>query len=142
MIIHSVAEILGQRKLPQTTPTSTVRDACRVMEEFDVGSVAVLDDGALVGILCERDVIRKCVCGARHTSVTMVKDIMTHDPAVVTINSGVAEALRIMIDGEFRHLPVVDGAETVGMISIRDVPTEYRMMLERYEEFVAARPAG
>lgn len=139
MIIHSVAEILGQRKLPQTTPTSTVRDACHVMDAFNVGSVAVLEDGALVGILCERDVIRKCVCGSRHTAETMVKNIMTHDPAVVTLNAGVAEALRIMMDGEFRHLPVVDGGETVGMLSIRDVPTEYRMMLERYEEFVATK---
>lgn len=140
MIIHSVAEIIGQRKLPQTSPTATVREACTVMEEFNVGSVAVLDEGALVGILCERDVIRKCVCESRHTAETHVHEVMTRDPKVVTLNAGVAEALRIMMDGEFRHLPVVDGAETVGMLSIRDVPTEYRMMLERYEEFIHAKP--
>lgn len=140
MIIHSVSEIIGQRKLPHTTPTATVRDACGVMEEFNVGSVAVLDQGALVGILCERDVIRKCVCGARRTAETQVQEVMTRDPRVVTLNAGVAEALRIMIDGEFRHLPVVDGDRTVGMLSIRDVPTEYRMMLERFEEFSNHKP--
>ncbi len=137
MVIQSVAQIVEHREIPQTSPDETVRKACHVLDRLNVGALVVLEEDTLVGILSERDVIRKCICQSKRTSDTMVREIMTPNPQVVSVNSGPADALRVMVDGGFRHLPVLSRGKVVGLLSIRDVPTEYRLMLERYKEHVA-----
>lgn len=135
MVLESVARILGGRPLPQTGPDDTVRDACAALDAMNVGALAVLDGDRLVGILSERDVIRKCICQGRRTAETRVREIMTPDPKVIAIGESLAAALRLMIEGGFRHVPVLDGSRVAGLLSMRDIPTEYRLMLERYTEY-------
>ena len=141
MIIKSVAQIIGNRSLPKTTPDATVREACHVLDELNVGALAVLDGTELVGVISERDVIRKCICQSRLTGETRVRDIMTTGPFVISVTESLSEALKIMVDGGFRHLPVMDGSRTVGLLSMRDIPTEYRLMLERYTEYLESKAA-
>ncbi len=131
MIIQSVDQVIGTRPLPHIAPDATVRDACYELDRLNVGALAVIDGDALVGVVSERDVIRKCVCAGRPTGVTRVSAIMTRDPVVVGSNETLTEALLQMIDGGFRHLPVVRGGSVIGLLSIRDIPSEYRLMLER-----------
>jgi CBS domain-containing protein len=97
----------------------------------------VVEDGRLVGILSERDVMRKCIGGNRRTDETSVAEIMTTDPATIEADASLADAFRVMTQGRFRHLPVTDGGRLVAMLSIRDIPTEYRLMYERYVESFA-----
>ena len=137
VIISTVAKLIDGRTLAKTTPQQTVREACEVMCELDVGAVVVLDEERLVGVLSERDVIRKVVCKGRHSADTAVSDIMTASPQTIAANGQLAQALEIMGKGGFHHVPVVDGTTTIGMLSADDIPEEYRMLLERFKEMRA-----
>ena len=142
MIIKTIDVLLKGRKLVSVSPEATVKDACAQLDAHGVGALAVLRDGQLAGILSERDVIRRCVAAGRKTGETRVRDIMS--PRVVTIrrDQSLADAQTRMIEGGFRHMPLVDDAGTpVGMLSMRDIPTEYRLMVERFREYTALEAA-
>jgi CBS domain-containing protein len=94
----------------------------------------VLEDARLVGVLSERDVIRKCVCRNRHTAETSVSEIMTADPITIDADGTLARSLEIMGEGGFHHVPVLQHGKPVGLLSSDDVPEEYRMMLERFKK--------
>lgn len=136
MVIKSIYELLAGRPLFSVSPGITVKEACSVLSEHDVGAVAVVEGGRLVGILSERDVIRRCIASDRMTAETRVSEVMTPDPVTVRPTASLADAQTRMLEGRFRHLPVVDSADTpIGMLSMRDIPTEYRLMVERFREY-------
>jgi CBS domain-containing protein len=135
MIIKSIREMMDGRTLASTTPTATVREACQVLAEHNVGALPVVEGGRLVGMFSERDVIRKCICGGRRTDETAVADIMTPEPKVIDIDGSLSDALGIMTRGAFRHLPVMENGALVGIVSIRDIPLEYRLMHDRFNEY-------
>jgi CBS domain-containing protein len=134
MIISNVAKLLQDRVLPEIASDRSVADACRVMCALDVRAVVVLQQGALVGVISERDVVRKCVCAGRHTAETSVSEAMTADPKTVEADADLARVLEIMGEGGFHHVPVLRAGETIGLISSDDIPEEYRMLLERFRE--------
>ncbi len=134
MHLRAVRDILGDRKLPSVPVDTTIRAAAEVLDHFNVGALAVLDGDRLVGVLSERDIIRRCVAQGADPATTRVGDAMTPDPQTVSVTEGVAAAFARMTDGHFRHMPVMDGDRCIGLLSVRDVPTEYRMMYERYQE--------
>ncbi|PWR01313.1 signal transduction protein [Meridianimarinicoccus roseus] len=140
MIIRSIEAILSDRPFHTITPDRSVRDACLQMAEADVGALAVMAQGRLVGILSERDVIRKCLASGRRTDETRVAEIMTADPVTIDAAAPLADAMGAMVTGGFRHLPVTRSGAAVGMLSMRDIPTEYRLMFERFREY--AGPAA
>ena len=131
----SIREVLGGRELAQVEAGQSISEAARVLDRLNVGTVVVLSDGRLSGILSERDIIRKCVAPGLSPDTTPVDTVMTAGPRCVGVDEGLAEAFHIMRDGGFRHVPVVEGETVVGLISIRDIPTEYRAMLEQFEAF-------
>jgi CBS domain-containing protein len=100
---------------------ATVREAVQQMNDSSVGSLVVLQLGQIVGIFTERDVLRRVVDTGLHPGVARVSDVMT--APVVTIDPGtrVTEAMEMMTNNRMRHLPVIDGGELVGMISIGDL---------------------
>lgn len=134
MHLRSVRDILGDRALPATAPDTTIRAAAEVLDRFNVGALAVVEGERLVGVLSERDIIRRCVAQGADPASTRVADAMTREPQTVRLTDGVAEAFARMQDGHFRHMPVMEGERCIGLLSVRDVPTEYRMMYERYQE--------
>jgi CBS domain-containing protein len=136
MIIKSIGDLLIGQSLVSVSPQQTVTETCHVMDAHNIGAVAVILDGTLVGILSERDVIRRCIVAGLDPAATRVNVVMTHKPIVIEHGESLAIAQSRMMDGGFRHLPVVDreGAP-VGMLSMRDIPTEYRLMVERYQGY-------
>jgi CBS domain-containing protein len=136
-MVGSLRDLLADRELDSVQPDVTVRLACHTLDARDVGAVVVLTDATLVGILSERDVIRKCVCSGRRTDETLVSDIMTPNPVVIDINCSITKALDTMRAGGFRHLPVMEGTAVVGLLSMRDIPTQNRLMLQRYQEYTS-----
>ncbi len=134
MIVSNVAQVIEHQSLAAIQVGDTVQEACKVMCELDVGAVVVQDGDALLGVLSERDVIRKCVCLGKHTAETRVADIMTADPKTIDAAGNLAEALEIMGNGGFHHVPVMRDGEAIGLLSADDIPEEYRMMLERFKE--------
>ena len=90
------------------------------MAFHEVGSLAVFDDGSLVGIITERDLARAMADGLDPSSAT-VREYMTPDPVTVTPDQDVKGAAAMMLDLGARHLPVREGGRVVGMLSIRDL---------------------
>lgn len=138
MIVSSVAQLIKDRPLADVSVDTSVRLACRLMCELDVGAVVVLDDGELVGVLSERDVIRRLLCTDRTADQTRVADIMTPLPQAMEAEGDVAQAIDIMRQGGFHHVPVLDNGTPVGLLSADDIPEEYRMLLERFREMRGA----
>jgi CBS domain-containing protein len=98
-----------------------VFDAIRVMAEKGVGALLVMDNNRLVGIVSERDYARKVILVGKSSKSTQVAEIMTTDPVSVTPHQSIDECLAIMTARGFRHLPVVDGDEVVGVLSLGDL---------------------
>jgi CBS domain-containing protein len=112
-----VSEIMTPDVLGLDPATSLV-EAARRMHERRVGAVVVTEAERLVGILTERDVLRAVATGAVDGPVA---DAMTRSPETIEPDESVGQAAALMIHGGFRHLPVVDGGDVVGMVSIRDL---------------------
>ncbi|MFZ1879110.1 MAG: CBS domain-containing protein [Gaiellaceae bacterium] len=113
-----VAEIMS-RSLLTVDPATALTEAARQMDERAVGAVLVFSEGRLVGILTERDVLRAVAAG--QTESASVGDCMTRNPETIEPSDRAGHAASIMIHGGFRHLPVLDGGEAVGIVSIRDL---------------------
>ncbi len=136
MIIRSISELLAGRQLITIDHCATVEDACALMDDHNIGALVVTDSTGMCGILSERDVIRRWMARGLVTEATQVFEIMTPNPISIGIQQSIADALSIMLDKGFRHVPVIDriGA-AVGMISLRDIPNEYRVMVERFRSY-------
>jgi CBS domain-containing protein len=113
----SVDEIMSRDVLCVDANTSLV-DAADRMHGRRVGAVVVLEGKRLVGILTERDVLRAVATGQ---VAGTVGDSMTASPDTIEVDESSGQAAALMIHGGFRHLPVVDGDDLVGMVSIRDL---------------------
>lgn len=108
---------------PVTLPaTAVVQDACRRMRDRRVGAVLVTDiDGRkLVGIFTGRDAVARVLADGRDPERTTLAEVMTPAPACMEPGGTAIEALRLMQDGGFRHVPVVDTGKVVGIVSHGD----------------------
>jgi len=107
------------RDLLRSDPEATLEEAARRMAARRVGSTLVFEGQRLVGILTERDVLRAVAEGG--VAGGRVRDWMTADPETIAPDEPAERAAAIMLHGGFRHLPVAEGAEVVGILSIRDL---------------------
>ena len=107
------------RQLLAVAPDDRLTEVAQRMVERDVGAALVMEGGALAGILTERDVLRAVAAGIGEE--TAVRDWMTRDPETLAPDEPTLHAAVLMIHGGFRHLPLVDGDEVVGILSIRDL---------------------
>ena len=96
-----------------------VVEVARRMVDRNVGAVLVLEDARLAGIMTERDLMRAVARGLRDDAV--VGECMTADPDTISPDDTIEHAAVLMIHGGYRHLPVVDGDDVVGVLSIRDL---------------------
>jgi signal-transduction protein with cAMP-binding, CBS, and nucleotidyltransferase domain len=111
--------------------TATVSDAASLMEKHNVGIVAVLDGQKLVGVVSERDIVRRVVRPARDPSSTPLQEVMTTNVVVSQEDEDCRVAMRKLDQANIRHLPVVRGDLVISMLSIRDL---IRVDMERLDE--------
>jgi len=109
------------RHVLSIAPTATVFEALELMADRDVGALAVVDHGALVGIFSERDYARKIILHGKSSKDTDVSEVMTHPPITVGPDEGIDECMRLMTGKRTRHVLIVDHGELAGMISIGDL---------------------
>jgi len=141
--MSKVADILQGRNgdIWSVRSEQSVLDAIRLMAAKGIGAVLVIDDGHLSGILSERDYARKVILADRSSGDTRVSDIMTRNAITTTRDSTVAECMSLMTDNDFRHLPVIESDQVVGMISIGDlvkaVIKEQQYTIDQLEQYIA-----
>jgi CBS domain-containing protein len=119
----AINEILRDKGCDVQTisPQATVFAAIERMVSHGIGALAVVDDGRLVGMLTERDYLRRVALEGRTSRTTLVREIMT--PRVVTVrpSDGIDESLEVMTAQRLRHLPVIEQGELVGIVSMGDL---------------------
>lgn len=137
-----VSELLKHRGAPlwHVRPDETVYAALELLAQYEVGALVVMQQGRLVGIVSERDYTRKVALQGRSSRATLVSEIMTREVVTVRPQTRVLECMALMSERKIRHLPVVDGATVLGMISIRDlmdeIIEEQRETIEQLERYI------
>ena len=140
--MRTVEQILKEKgsDLYRVGPDAPVLEAIRIMAEKHVGALLVMQGDSLAGILSERDYARKVVLLGRSSADTPVAQIMSSPVTTVTRSSSVNECLELMTDQRIRHLPVVENARVLGMLSIGDlvkaVIDDQRHHIEDLERFI------
>lgn len=119
--MKKVAEIIEGRPLVYAEASEKVRDVAKKMSDRNVGAVAVLDSGKLVGLFSERDLMTRVVAPGLNPEKTTVSAVMTRNIVFAEPVDDVESALQKMYRVGCRHLPVVDRGNLVGMISLRDL---------------------
>jgi CBS domain-containing protein len=109
------------QKVWHVSPESCVFDAIRIMAERYVGALLVVSEGKLVGVVSERDYARKIILQGKSSKETLVKEIMTSPAVFVTPEETVEDCMRVMTERHFRHLPVVENGNILGVVSIGDL---------------------
>ena len=118
--VRSILAIKGS-EVWSISPEATVFQAIALMDEKRVGALMVVEEGALVGVISERDYARKVILRGRSSHETPVREIMSSPAITVSLEHTLEDCLRLMTDHRIRHLPVVDGWRLGGVISIGDL---------------------
>jgi len=121
--MSELSEILDEKggDVLQIEADASVFEAVRRMVSANVGSLLVLEDGEVAGIVTERDYLRRCALAERTDRDTTVREIMSSPLVVAPPETTVDECMALMTDRRIRHLPVVDEGEIVGLVSIGDL---------------------
>jgi CBS domain-containing protein len=117
----SVESLIRGRETYQVQADQPVLDVVRLMVEHNIGAVAVLRNGELAGLFSERDLMKRVVNESRDPLTTPVAEVMTRDLVVVSPDRSLEDCLALMRERGFRHLPVCQGKQLRGVISIRDL---------------------
>ena len=114
-----VPDIIDNQELRTLSPDATVREAVKMMAGRKIGAVLITRDGKLAGIFTERDVLTRIVDAGLDPDKTKLEEVMT--PDTLAPNDQAMDALARMSSRGYRHLPVVDNKQLVGIVSIRDI---------------------
>jgi CBS domain-containing protein len=116
----SIREVMTS-EVKACEPSATVVEAAKLMAQEDVGPIPVVEDGRLVGIITDRDIVVKMIAKGDDPSSRTVGDIASRDLVTITPDSDVSEALDLMAENQVRRLPVVDGDRLVGIVAQADI---------------------
>ena len=118
-----VKELLDKKghEVYSVSPDASVYDALKLMAEKEIGALVVLEDEKMVGILSERDYARKIILKGKASKETTVREIMTSEVIHISPDDKVGKCLSLMTKHHFRHIPVLEEEQLVGILSIEDV---------------------
>jgi len=129
-----------EKEVFSVRPEATVFDALRLMEQHNVGALMVMSGDHVAGILSERDCVRKMELEGRNAQTARVNEIMTGKVINVDASQTLEECMTLMIEKNIRHLPVYEGSQLLGLISVRDVLKEIvdvqKSMLSQLERYI------
>ncbi len=121
--MKKVIDILAKKgsNVISVSPEAKIISALQIMQEKNIGSVVVIQEGKYMGILTERDYARKVILLDKNSSETSVAEIMTTDLPLIDRTTSLESCMVIMSEKNIRYLPVVEGGELMGIISINDL---------------------
>ncbi len=115
-----IRSIVKEQSIVCASPQTSVAEASRQMKRACVGAVMVVEGKQLVGIFTERDALFRVLAEARNAKSTRLAEVMTANPQTISPDKPFGHALHMMHQGHFRHMPVVENGQPVGMVSTRD----------------------
>ncbi len=139
----NVRDLVRQKgsRVYSVAPDADVLQAMQAMADGNTGAVLVMQADKVIGILSERDCVRKLELAGRTAAKTLVRDIMTSDVLYVEASQSLDECMAVMIDKNIRHLPVYESGKLIGIISIRDVLKEVvdyqQFMITQLEHYIS-----
>jgi len=140
--MRTVDDVLSEkgRELHVVAPDATVHEAVRIMAERNIGAVVVCSRGELLGIISERDCVRRVMLQGRSAHETRVDQAMTSPVRSVGLRDSIDRCMQLMTDKRVRHLPVVEGKRVVGMLSVGDAVkaqiSEQEDLIEGLESYI------
>ena len=119
----SVRQMLSEKgsAVVSITPNTSVFDALKVMSEKNIGAVLVMEEEELLGIFSERDYARKVILAGRSSKSTEVQELMTSKVYCIDPSRTIQDVMELMNDHRFRHVPVIENEEVIGVLSSGDV---------------------
>lgn len=123
-------------------PDRTVHEAMGSMVDREIGCLVVMEDGAIVGIITERDILKFTNRRTREVDDVQVSDVMTADVIIGGLEDAVDHVMAIMTENRVRHLPVLDGGQLVGLVSIGDLVNAIRRDVEMENRYMHSYIAG
>jgi CBS domain-containing protein len=141
--MKTLKQLVEGKALNTVSPKHSVLHALKIMAEYDVGALVVLDGQRLAGMFSERDYARKVILQGKVSVYTKVSEVMTDKVVSVTMDHTIEQCMAIMSEKNFRHLPVLDEKGfAVGIISIRDILNEMvaqqKFIIGQLENYIAS----
>jgi len=138
MMLGSMTKVsdIMTRNLVTVQKKKGLKEIIRVMANSKISSIIITDDERMVGILTERDLIKKILLPEKNVSKTNVDDVMTKDPLSVNSFTEISEASQMMKDKKIRHLPIVDNEKLVGLITQTDIVKETQKIHKKNIKFM------
>ncbi|MBL8412823.1 MAG: CBS domain-containing protein [Propionivibrio sp.] len=141
--MKTLKQLVEGKELNTVSPKQSVLHALKIMAEYDVGALVVLDGQRLAGMFSERDYARKVILQGKVSVYTKVSEVMTDKVVSVTMDHTIEQCMAIMSENNFRHLPVLDEKGlAVGIISIRDILNEMvsqqKFIIGQLENYIAS----
>ena len=130
MLRKIIPDVVRDQQLLELPGQRTVREAAGQMRSRHVGAVLITHEGQLEGIFTERDMVNRVVAEGRDPDLTTLTEVMTADPDTIAPTTTAIEALRLMNDGGYRHLPIVESGRVVGIVSRRDFHGDEKARLD------------
>lgn len=115
-----ISQLVKNQRILTASATMSVTDAAAAMREARVGAIMVVNGPRLVGIFTERDALYRVLAAGKDPRRTTLADVMTVNPATIEADMPFGQALQMMYERGFRHVPVVDEGQLIGMVSARD----------------------
>ena len=125
--MKTLQQVLNDKKhkeIISIAPNRPVYDALVILAEYKIGALAVIQEGKLVGIFSERDYAREVILQGRSSKTTHISEVMTAKVITGNVHDLTESTMSMMIDNRIRHLPVVDGENLIGMLSLGDLVKE------------------
>ena len=129
------------REVITVDENSTVKEAVDIMNEFQIGSLIVLERGKAMGIVTERDFLRRVMAGAKDVVNTKVKEIMTTPLVVVEPSMDLEEAVKMMFQNKIKKLAVVDSNKLVGIVTLTDIARFQPQMIRMLKQLTTKQAA-
>lgn len=146
--MNTVAGLLqakGNPRVQSIAPDDTVLEAIRRMAESNIGALAVMRDGAVAGMVTERDYARKVILMGRSSEHATVREIMTTEVLYVGPHQTSEECMALMTENRVRHLPVIEGGRLIGLISmgdlVKDIISDQRFTIKQLEHYISGERA-